>query len=547
MTLRDNLASQLSGGPPFRVQPDRLIVEVTDNGGLSAQAENFRKERKDVLEESPVDLNVASRVQGELKRLGFNVKRLDNLGVIVAEAPRLDNVLDELEAQSVEFGKDVITDVQKARKRARRQGSKTIMGGWTPLNMEFKSVGDVDYEESESGLEARLRNELSDISLANPVTEAVQNIEGVANAELSFTRTTFGPLNLNIDIDELDSVLSKFQGDSDGKSATLPTLADMREKVGVDDAWGETTGEGAVIAIFDTSFCREFLDSDRVLDTFSADSVESAYSDPEEGHGTMCAVAAAGNVEDGAPFNGVAKDADLLLARITDSDGALSQTEEAWDWLAQKTKEIDRPIISSHSYGIPLCSGRQMGLCNSTTNKVVRAMNKRTDHQSFHAAGNEAIYCGHRLSGPTNGILGTNSDPSTITVGANRFDLTDAQPYSSHGFGTCSGIDKNPKPDVSCLIPSAIPYGCDVKDMSSGVGGSSGGTSLATPIVAGVAGLISSVNGNARRGEIEDILEMTAKQPRATQVNTVLGYDARFGRGQVQAGDAVEEAISRIP
>jgi hypothetical protein len=261
----------------------------------------------------------------------------------------------------------------------------------------------------------------------------------------------------------------------------------------------------------------------------------------------MTAYSMAGNEnESDIGYSGVAKDADLLLARLTGEDGGISYTHEAWDWLSGKLNELSKPVISNHSYGVPLCSARQMDLCNSTSTRLVQVLNQRDDHQAFYAAGNEAKYCGHRLSGVTNGIAGPNSDPTSITSGAFRSDISDAQRYSSHGFGTCSSFRSNPKPDVGSQIPGIVPYGDSLKDLSTNGGGSQAGTSEASPIVAGVGAIIASITGTADRDVIEGILEGTATQVRPTQVNLILEYDARFGHGQVNPVNAAEEAL-RLP
>jgi len=540
MTVRDSLARNFAGGPPFRIRADRIIVEVNSDSNLSSIAQQGIDERPNVLDELPVERQKLSRLQSEVRRLGFNVERLENLGILVAETDRVADVVTNIQDARDTFSSGVVDTIEEVQTRAEKQEPRTIIGAFKP-GMNFGQEVDDELD-----LEAALRGQLISSNLKNPVTDALREMEGVANVELSFSRNTFGPRNLNVDVDALTSFLDVFEENPDAESQELPTVADVRKKMGVPAAWENATGEGVIIAVLDTAFYRDFLEGDRVIDTFSGPDADNAYSDPEEGHGTMCAVSAAGNVDDGAPVNGVAKDAELLLARTTNSSGELVYIEEAWDWLIGHIKNTDKPVISSHSYGVPLCSGRTMDLCNATTTKLVRAANKREDHQAFYAAGNEALYCGHRLGGMTNGIMGPNSDPSSIAVGALRFDLRDAQNYSSHGFGTCSGINNNPKPDVSCMLSSLIPYGTEVKDMSSSRGGSSGGTSQATPLTAGVAGLVSEITGNAKRSEMENILESTARQPRPTQLNIISGFDARFGHGQVRADDAVDEALSRV-
>lgn len=536
--IRGNIAETFAGGPQFRLMPSKMLVELEGGSSITEIAESLNGDREGLLDESPVEDRVLQDVRSELESMGFNVKPLNNLGALVVSADNLDSVIDNVIDSSDVFSSDAIDKLQRVRSKAQSGSSGTIVGGFGSGQFNFS-------EDVNSSIEANLRNELSDMSLHNPLTDALEEISGVLNAEIKFTRNTFGPRNLGVNIEErptvrdaLDVGLTEGEGDSD-----LPTLGDATTKMGVPSAWKETKGEGAVLAVFDTSFCDEYLKSDRVIDTFHGGDTESAYSAPEEGHGTMTAYSAGGDKQtSGLPYNGVAPECDLLLARVSNSSGGLSFIEEAWDWLAGWIKQLDRPVISSHSYGVPVCSGRSMDMCESTSTRIVEVLSSRTDHQAFYAAGNEAGYCGHRVGGYTNGINGVNSSPQVMTVGALRFDLVDAQTYSSHGWGTCTNLSSNPKPDVSCLLPSLIPYGCQVKDMSRNYGGSSGGTSEATPLTAGVATLVASLTGTAEQEVIQGVLEGTAKSPRLTQVNIARGFDARFGHGQVRAGKAIKEA-----
>jgi len=69
-----------------------------------------------------------------------------------------------------------------------------------------------------------------------------------------------------------------------------------------------------------------------------------------------------------------------------------------------------------------------------------------------------------------------------------------------------------------------------------------GGTSSATPLAAGVAALVLSINPNLTRSDLRDVLTTTAKKIGS-------GYDAnghshRFGFGRIDAGKAVETAVS---
>lgn len=529
MSIRGQIASNSVGGPRFRINPDRILIEVDGHSNLTELSSNARDLHGQILDESPVDRSRLSDVANQVNSLGFRAKRLENVGAIVAETDELADVVSRIQSATDKFSDQTLNRVDKLRGRARRQRQEAVEGILGLGNLNFNANGDL-------GFEASLRKELSSLSLKNPITSAIKELDGVLNAELTFTRNTPGPRNLNFNID--DAVVTE------EAKETKPDVGDALEKIGVPDAWEETTGEGVVVAIFDTSFCSDFFAKNRIIGSFSGDSVTDAFSAPQEGHGTMTAYSMAGDAdESGLGYSGVAKNAEILLARLTDSEGALSQTEEAWDWFVGQVRDLDRPVISNHSYGVPLCSARPMSLCNATTTKLARSINKRDDHQAFYAAGNEAQYCGHRLSGATNGIAGINSDPTSMTVAAFRYDLRDAQTYSSHGFGTCSDPSKDGKPDVGCLLPDIVPYGCEEKDMDAGNGFSNGGTSEASPITAGVAALVADVTGNAKKDILERYLEGTANVPRSTQVSILRGHDARFGNGQVMANKAVSAAI----
>jgi len=534
MTIRDNLARTFSGGPEFRIRPEKLLIEVDNGNPVSELVDKTPEEIKQAFDGKLIPEDDVFGLRTKLEDIGFNVKQLDNIGMLVAELDSIDDIVGNITQTSGMFSREAIQTLREAREKAVRSSERTTVGLGIFSGMEFG-------EDLSVSREAKIRRSFTSLDMHNPLTDALEDLDGVLNVEMTFTKNTFGPRNLNVDILSRPSVNDLLNEDKD--TSGLTTLADSNEKLNMPEAWEYNRGEGAVVAIFDTSFSSKFLESDRVLDTFSGEDVDSVYSSPEEGHGTMTAYAAAGDKgTSGLEYDGMAPESDLLLIRTTDSSGALTYTEEGWDWLVGKIRELDRPVISNHSYGVPLCSAVGMNSCESSTADLVRSMNKRDDHQAFYAAGNEATYCGHRLSGITNGISGINSDPTCITVAALRFDLLDAQTYSSHGFGTCSSRDEDPKPDVGCLLPSLIPYGSEVKDMSSGQGGSSGGTSLASPMTCGLAALIASETGTAKTDELQDILESTANQVRTTQVNAVTGYDARFGRGQIDPVAALEKA-----
>lgn len=528
MTIRSNLARAFAGGPEFMIRADRIIVELSHENNVTQLAQSASDRVQEAIDKRPIPNDILDEARNRLVDLGFNVRKLNNTGLIVAEVDDIGSVIDNIVEQANTFSQRSVNKLQSLKDKAERQANSV---DFSQEDVDVNITSSVDLAR-----EANLRERLANISLKNQITDVLTEFKIIESAELAFTRNTFGPRNLNIDID------APLRDASEDDEEDLPTLGDAVRKVGAKNTWNVTRGEDAIVAVFDTSYNGDWLNTDRLIDSFSGPDVGDAFDKPEEGHGTMSAYTAAGNKnKSGLPVSGVAPDAEMLLARTTDESGALSYTEEAWDWLVGQIRDADKPVFSNHSYGIPLCSARSMNICNSSTTKLVKSVNKRSDHQSFYAAGNEGVYCGHRLGGFTNGINGPNSLGNSISVGALRFDLRDAQSYSSHGFGTCTTPTNNPKPDVSCLIPTLVPYGTKQKDMSSGVGGSSAGTSDASPMTCGVGALVGSIAETADTEVISDALEGTAMLPRITQVNALSDFDARFGHGQVMAEKAVNE------
>jgi len=84
-----------------------------------------------------------------------------------------------------------------------------------------------------------------------------------------------------------------------------------------------------------------------------------------------------------------------------------------------------------------------------------------------------------------------------------------------------------------------------------------GGTSSATPLVAGVLGLVKSANPNLTATEIQSILETTADKIEDTNPDPVLGqtkgtyedngHSEWFGFGKINAEKAVMAAQARLP
>lgn len=127
-------------------------------------------------------------------------------------------------------------------------------------------------------------------------------------------------------------------------------------------------------------------------------------------------------------------------------------------------------------------------------------------------------------------------DPNTIAIGGS--DCTDVR-YNNSQYGPEINVvapTKQGPPDYSC--------GLVTTGLSNGVNTSFGGTSGATPIAAGIAGLLLSVNPNLTRQQVQQILQETAEKIEPGVANyDANGFSNTHGYGRVNAHRAVVPTV----
>lgn len=490
VVVRNRFASLRAGGP-------RQFAELRDI--ILVEAEPGEEEA----------------AQSELDNFDLRSKVLNNAPVLIAE-PRetLEGVLESFASDLSEVS-DAVSEIDEAR-------------------------------EQEEGV---VESTAAIIRATEGLVEDIRSLSPIRSAGFAHSMADFGPENLRLAPNEMETVFATEEREE--------TLRDVTDALNVSEAWEMTRGENASVAIFDTGYAEDLIPSSRIVGTFHGDMVDSVFA-PAEGHGTMCAGAAAANSDDGVPFDGMAPDSSVYLVRTTDDEGQIRTDviTEAWDWIVDQTE--DTPIVTNHSYGTPLCSTvRRPQFCQDATAGIINIANSDPFMTSCYAAGNEAMQCGHRPSGLTNGITAHNSLESIVTVGALLTDGQEAQRYSSHGRGDCAPR-ADPKPNTSMRIPKLTYYGVEggweIKDMSTGVFGSSGGTSHASPLFCGTTALIQSAAMESRgeplqTEELKMLIQEHSTPPRPTQINQFgffagpSGWDARFGWGELDIVSAVEEVM----
>ena len=186
---------------------------------------------------------------------------------------------------------------------------------------------------------------------------------------------------------------------------------------------------------------------------------------------------------------------------------------------------------------------------------------------------NEAQWPRNALSGPIKWLNGFTAHPDVITVSAST-SLNAKAAYSNWGpHIAIAAPSNNAPPSMALPQVGTVATGPEVRQSLPGLGmvtsdrtGGSGydtsaytqtfgGTSSACPVVAGVVGLMLSVNPNLTAQEVREILQTTADKIVDPKPDPQLGlyygtYDGRghsqwFGYGKVNARAAVQAAQSR--
>ncbi len=271
-------------------------------------------------------------------------------------------------------------------------------------------------------------------------------------------------------------------------------------KIGSATAWDSVSADGVIVAILDTGVNPTHVDLVSVL--LTGWNVPSQNTDTQDhhGHGTAVAGAAAAAVNNGIGVAGVAKDAKILPVKITEAtDGVAS-----WSNIASG-------ITWSANNGAKVVSNSYASYRGAT---VISAANylKSKGGLMFSAAGNDGSEC----VVPENSAIMVISATTSSDVKA-----------SWSNYGDC--------------IDVAAPGSSIYTTSNSGGYRSASGTSLATPVAAGLAALIYGVNQNFSSNDVENIMKISAHDLAGTD------FDPKFGYGRIDAAAAAALAQTYQP
>jgi len=270
------------------------------------------------------------------------------------------------------------------------------------------------------------------------------------------------------------------------------------------------SGKGVLITILDTGYWLDHLAFDSILnsgrlvatrDFINGDSNVEDQNDEQRGHGTSVWSAVGGFVND--TLIGCAYGAEFALAKTERVDSEVVSEEDNWVAGAEWADSIGADVLSSSLGYNDWYTYQQMdgktALCTIAADIAVSK-----GIVVVNAAGNERDDEWYYIIAPADGF-------GVIAAGA--VDLAgNIASFSSMG----PTYDGRIKPDVdACGVGTYC---------ASSYGGYtySGGTSLATPLIAGACALILEVNPDWNPAQVREALQTTASQ--AENPDNSMGY-----------------------
>ncbi len=346
-----------------------------------------------------------------------------------------------------------------------------------------------------------------------------------------------------------------------------------------EQAWDVTRGvRSVVVAVVDDSFDLNHPDFQGAGKVVAPRNLKDNNFLPlpdgsANSHGTACAGVAVAS-ENGAGIVGVAPGCALMPIRTT---GFLDDEsiEQIFDWAQEKGASVISCSWGASAVYFPLSLRQRAAITRAATKGrngkgCVILFAAGNANRPIDGTLNEKNWVKNIVSGNTKWLSGFAIHPDVIAVAATT-SLGKKAAYSNWGkaISVCAPSNNAPPgmwfqttgyvyttPPIAAALPGLGVLttdqlgaaGYDTGDFTSDFGG----TSSATPVVAGVAALVLSVNPSLSAQQVKKILQETAdkivdKDPDPQLLMRAGSYDANghsewFGYGKVNARNAVRAA-----
>jgi subtilisin family serine protease len=353
----------------------------------------------------------------------------------------------------------------------------------------------------------------------------------------------------------------------------------LNSHIAVEKAWDITRGvRSVVVAVVDDSFDLnhpDFQGSGKIV--APRDLKENDFlplpGEKEASHGTACAGIAIAE-ENGTGISGVAPGCAFMPIRTT---GYLDDEsiEQIFDWAIAKGASVISCSWGASAVYFPLSMRQRAAITKAATTGrngkgCVILFAAGNANRPVSGVVNERNWAKNILSGDTKWLSGFAVHPDVITVAAST-SMNKKSAYSNWGenISVCAPSNNAPpgmwfqstgyvytQPGIAVALAG---LGVFTTDQLGAAGydpgnftSTFGGTSSATPVVAGVAGLILSANPDLTARQVNNILEETADKIVDPEADLQLGrregsYNEKghsqwFGYGKVNAARAVAAA-----
>ena len=310
------------------------------------------------------------------------------------------------------------------------------------------------------------------------------------------------------------------------------TMADVMKHINAPKAWAKKArGQGVTVGVVDTgvsSVMKEFPPARRSPHSKSFAYTAGPWADPQ-GHGSMCAAAAAAGTANGGRYDGVAPDATIMSLR---TNFLATDIYKLYDWVLAKklSGELPGPVVMSNSYGMYVCSPPAvMPQDHPFLQVVLDAV--AAGIVVVYAAGNNhaAGVCGHDPTKCTpNTIWAVNSADPVLSVGTVNWDnRMDSGEHGNSSRGPGQWANTHKKPDVVAPTYGEVVWGSGYSVMEWW------GTSGACPQVAGLAALLLGLDPTLTPAQVGDIIRGTCKDialPKACAGAGLIDCEAAVGK-----------------
>lgn len=295
-------------------------------------------------------------------------------------------------------------------------------------------------------------------------------------------------------------------------------------KIKLPDAWAYGKGSADVrVAIVDTGIHASHLDLNdgRIVegyDTTTSKAIPAYSNSDDNGHGTAVAGVIGAIPNNAKGIAGINWNISIVpvKALLADGTGTITSVAQAIVWAADHDVDIINLSLGGPGFGND----------QTLNNSIIYAYGKGSLIVS--AAGNDLADQGINLD--TNPVYPICSDGgSNMVIGVAASDVNDRKASFSNFSINCVDIVA---PGKKILTTAFIP-----SDPADNILIYGSGTSLATPVVSGVAALIKANNPTMTNTEIKNIILRTADNIDALNQNNCLGSSCNgfLGKGRINA------------